>query len=214
VRQRDRHVSEAIWWCSLSIAWAVIVGVSGLASGLASGAIALVGFGADSLVDGIASAVLVWRFRRERSDREAGQLAEDLAGRAVGAVLIVIGLYVGVSAVAALLDHSAPDKSSIGAILTAASVLVLPVLARAKLRIAAALKSAALRGDGVLSFAGAALAAVTLISLALDTAFGWWWSDAVAAVLIAGFLLHAGWQTTSASSRRPSAAKRISRHEA
>ena len=121
--------------------------------------------------------------------------------------MIVIALYVGIFAVAALVSHTTADRSSIGVALTGASVLVLPVLARAKLRIAAALQSAALRGDGVLSFAGAALAAVTLISLALDSAFGWWSSDAVAAVLIAGFLLNEGWRTSRATSHGRSVAK-------
>lgn len=69
---------------------------------------------------------------------------------------------------------------------------MLPVLARAKLRLAGRLGSSALRGDGVLSLAGAALAAATLVSLLVQSAFGWWWADAVAALLIAGTLLREG----------------------
>jgi divalent metal cation (Fe/Co/Zn/Cd) transporter len=76
------------------------------------------------------------------------------------------------------------------------------VLAPAKLGLAGWLESSALRGDGVLSFAGAALAAVTLASLALDAAFGWWWCDAVAALLIAAFMLREGWRTTRLSGAR------------
>jgi divalent metal cation (Fe/Co/Zn/Cd) transporter len=72
-------------------------------------------------------------------------------------------------------------------------VLVLPVLARAKLRLAKQLGSSALHGDGMLSLAGAVLAAATLISLLVDSTFGWWWADAVAALLIAGTLLREGW---------------------
>jgi divalent metal cation (Fe/Co/Zn/Cd) transporter len=85
--------------------------------------------------------------------------------------------------------------------LTAASVVVLPVLAQAKLRLAGALQSSALRGDGVLSLAGAALAGVTLASLALNSGLGWWWSDAVAGLLIAAFLLREGWRIVSRSRR-------------
>ena len=95
-------------------------------------------------------------------------LVERRAARAVGAVLVVIGVYVSVSAVAALAGHSVPLRSTVGVVLTAASILVLPVLARAKLRLARLLGSSALRGDGVLSLAGAALAAVALASLALN----------------------------------------------
>jgi divalent metal cation (Fe/Co/Zn/Cd) transporter len=97
-----------------------------------------------------------------------------------------------VAAVAALANHSHPGHTAVGVALTAASVLVLPVLAQAKLRLAKQLESSALRGDGVLSLAGAALAAATLVSLLVESAFGWWWADAVAALLIAGTLLREG----------------------
>lgn len=78
-------------------------------------------------------------------------------------------------------------------------MLVLPVLAKAKLRLAKQLDSSALHGDGVLSLTGAVLAAATLISLLLDSAFDWWWADAVAALLIAGTLLREGWLISGAT---------------
>ena len=199
--RRDRHLSEAIRWCGLSVAWAMIVGVTALVAGFAAGAIALVGFGADSIVDGSVSAVLVWRFRRERSTRRDSELIERRTGRAVGAVLVVIGLYVSVGAVTALAGHSKPERSMVGVVLSAASIVVLPVLARAKLRLAGLLSSPALRGDGVLSLAGAALATVTLASLVLDAAFGFWWSDAVAALVIALVLLREGGRILAPSQR-------------
>ena len=96
------------------------------------------------------------------------------------------------AAVVALANHSHPGRTAVGVALTGASVLVLPVLARAKLRLAQQLGSSALRGDGVLSLAGAALAAATLVSLVVESALGWWWADAVAALLIAGTLLREG----------------------
>jgi divalent metal cation (Fe/Co/Zn/Cd) transporter len=192
--QRNAHVSEAIRWCGLSVGWAAIAGMSAIIVGLSAGAVALVAFGADSITDGSASAVLVWRFSRERSAGHDLDRIEHRAAQAVGAILILIGIYVSASAIAALVGHSAPERSPVGLALTAASILVLPVLARGKFRLAGPLQSAALRGDGILSLAGAALAAVTLASLALDEAVGWWWSDAVAALIIAGFLLSEGWK--------------------
>jgi divalent metal cation (Fe/Co/Zn/Cd) transporter len=198
VPEREQSVSEAIRWCGLSVAWAAIVGASAVVAGVVAGAIALVGFGADSITDGLASAVLVWRFRRERSGGSNTHLVEHRAAQAVGGILIVIGIYVSASAVAALADHSAPTRSTAGLALTAASLLVLPVLARAKLRLSGVLRSRALRGDGVLSLAGAVLAGVTLVSLALHDVLGWWWSDAVFALVIAAFLLREGWRTSKA----------------
>jgi divalent metal cation (Fe/Co/Zn/Cd) transporter len=87
----------------------------------------------------------------------------------VGAILIIIGAYLIVSAITELANHSAPDRSTVGVVLTTASVLVLPVLGTAKLRLARTLQSSALRGDGVLSVAGAALAGTTLTGMLLDT---------------------------------------------
>lgn len=143
--------------------------------------------------------------RSERSGKHDVRLVERRAAHAVGAVLIAIGLYVSASAIGAIAGHATPDSSPVGLALTAASVFVLPVLGRAKLRLADSLHSSGLRGDGILSLAGAALAATTLASLALNTAFGWWWCDAVATLLIAGFLFHQGWRTAAPAppARRP-----------
>jgi divalent metal cation (Fe/Co/Zn/Cd) transporter len=195
--QRTVHVAKAVRWCGLSVGWAAIAGITAVIAGLTAGAIALVAFGADSITDGAASAVLVWRFSREPSTAHDLDRIEHRAAQAVGAILILIGLYISASAVVALADHSTPERSPIGLGLTAASLIVLPILARTKVRLANQLQSAALRGDAILSFAGAGLAAVTLVSLALDTTVGWWWSDAVAALLIAVFLINEGRKTSA-----------------
>jgi divalent metal cation (Fe/Co/Zn/Cd) transporter len=166
--------------------------MTALVAGLAVGSVALVGFGADSVVDGSASAVLVWRFSIERSEGRDAHGLERRAARLVGGILVLIGAYLAVAAIVALANHSHPQHTAAGVTLTAASVLVLPVLARAKLLLAKQLSSSALRGDGVLSLAGAALATATLVSLLVDSTFGWWWADSVAALLIAGILLREG----------------------
>jgi divalent metal cation (Fe/Co/Zn/Cd) transporter len=182
-----------VWWCALSVAWAVAAGATAFIAGLVVGSVALIGFGADSIVDGSASAVLVWRFSTERSGASHADVVERRAAHLVGAILVLIGLYLAVAAVFALANHSHPESTVVGVALTAASVPVLPVIARAKLRLAKQLGSSALHGDAVLSLAGAVLGAATLISLLVDSAFGWWWADAVAALLIAGALLRESW---------------------
>ena len=95
----------------------------------------------------------------------------------------------GLQAVRALLGGSHPQASALGVILAAGSLLVLPWLGRMKLQVASRLPSVALRGDGILSVAAAALAAITLVTLLVNSALGWWWADAVAALLIATALL-------------------------
>ena len=195
---RSDQLAQGVWWCALSVTWATAAGATALIAGLVSGSVALIGFGANAIVDGSASAVLVWRFRAERSGARHADAVERRAARVVGAILLLIGLYVVVAAAFALANHSHPKSTPVGAALTAASVLVLPVLAKAKLRLAKQLDNSALHGDGVLSLAGAVLAAATLISLLLNSAFDWWWADAVAALLIAGTLLREGWLISGA----------------
>jgi divalent metal cation (Fe/Co/Zn/Cd) transporter len=202
VTERSSHVAQAVWWCGLSVGWAAIAGATSLIAGLVAGSIALIGFGADSLVDGSASAVLVWRFSAEISDASQAERVERQAARAVGVILMLIGLYLTVAAVLALANRSSPETSVVGVALSAASVLVLPILAQAKLRLAQPLASSALHGDGVLSLAGAGLAAATLLSLLVNSAFGWWWADAVAALLIAATLLRESWLITRGALRR------------
>ncbi len=189
---RSTQLARAVWWCALSVAWAVVAGATALIAGLVVGSVALTGFGADSIVDGSASAVLVWRVGTERTQGSGADVIERRAARLVGGILVLIGVYLVVASVVALANHSHPEHTAVGVALTTASALVLPILARAKLRLAKQLGSSALRGDGVLSLAGAVLAAATLVSLLVESAFGWWWADSVAAMLIAGALLREG----------------------
>jgi divalent metal cation (Fe/Co/Zn/Cd) transporter len=164
----------------------------------AASSVALVAFGASSLLDGTASAVLVWRFRHERSGADVDAV-ERRAAFAVGVVMSAVALYLGVRAVNALAEQSGPETSGVGIVLTAASAAVLPLLARAKLRLAAQLKSPGLRGDGVLILAGAVLAAATLVSLVVDTTLDWWWADSVAALLVSTLLLVEGARTVTSA---------------
>ena len=196
---RGSLLAAAKLWSALSLAWAARVGVASLVAGIAVSSVALVGFGANSILDGSASAVLVHRFRHEHLGRDDADSFERRAGFVVGAAMIAVALYLGVSAIHALATHSEPERSAIGLALAGASVIVFPVLARAKLRLAAPLGSTALRGDGVLSLAGAVLAGATVASLALDAALDWWWADAAAALLISVILIAEGARTIASA---------------
>jgi len=196
--ERDTEVGRAAVACALSVAWAAVAGTTSVVAGLASGALALVAFGLDSVIDGSASAVLVWRLRAESRNPggTAGtDRAERLATRAVGAAMLAAAGYVGVQAIRTLAAGTAARAEPVALILLAASVLVLPGLGVVKLRLARVLGSAALRGDGVLSAAGAALALVALAGAGAQSWWGWWWSNPVAALLIASFLIREGVRT-------------------
>lgn len=181
--------------CACSVAWAALAGVASVAAGAITGSLALLAFGLDSVIDGSASAALVWRFRLEL--RRAGYPvhAERTAARVVAVAMLVAAVYVVAQAARSLIMGAHPGQSVIGFVLLAASLVVLPVLGYIKLQLAGQLRSRALRGDGVLSAAGAALAAVALAGVAVDRSLGWWWADPAAASLIALFLLREGLRT-------------------
>jgi divalent metal cation (Fe/Co/Zn/Cd) transporter len=182
---RARLVSEALRVSYFTIVWNGVIGIVAVVVALASGSLALAGFALNALLDSSASGVLVWRFRRERSDPAAAEAFERRAQRFIEIAMLLVALYVGVAAVRALRSASHADEAALGIVLAAVSLLVLPLLGRRKLQIAQALPSRALRGDAVLTLAAAALAAITVAALALASAFGWWWTDPTAALVIA-----------------------------
>lgn len=198
---RDELVRSAVRWCALSVIWALVVGAASLAAGVVAGSVALIGFGGDSLVDGMASAVLVWRFRQEGSMPSRAADVERLASRAVGATLLLVAAYLVAAAAVSLAAGTGPSKTVLGTALAGASLVVLPILAYRKLGLARALRSRALHSDGILSAAGALLAATTLLGLLLSAALQWWWSDSVAALVIAAVLIREGWTSVTVARR-------------
>jgi divalent metal cation (Fe/Co/Zn/Cd) transporter len=188
-------VLAAIRATGVSVAWAILVGGAAVVSGAVAHSLGLVGFGLNSMIDGSASAVLIWRFRVEQRDPDRAHRVEHAAHRIVGITMMIVAAYIAAQAVRSLIIRTEPRDTTVGAVIAVASLLVLPLLAAVKLRLAGQLDSRALRGDGLLTTAGAVLAVTVLVSLALNAAFGWWWSDAVVALLIAGFLGAEGWKS-------------------
>lgn len=182
---RPALIADALRLSYFTLAWNGLIGVTGLIVALVSGSLALAGFALTALLDSSASAVLVWRFLHERNNPHAAERVERQARTVVVVAMIVVGLYVSVAAARALADESHAHESKLGFVVASLSLLVLPWLGRRKLRVAGALLSSALRGDGVLTLAGAALAAITLVALVVASSLGWWWADSVAALVIA-----------------------------
>ena len=193
---------QALFWSAASLAWALLVGGVSVVDGLIVDSTALVGFGLGSFADGGASATLIWRFRHELTGHPASAELERRAILVVGSLLGVIAAYLVIRAIIALAEHTAPEGSALAFGVTLISILVLPVLARAKLRLAGPVGSRALRADGVLSAAGAALALATVIGLVLSTGLGLWWADSAAALVIAVVLGRESSLTLSAYSRQ------------
>ena len=184
----------AVVACACSVAWAALVGVVSVAAGAITESLALLAFGLDSVIDGSASAILVWRFRLKlRGTGHPGQAERLAGGRGRGDARCGALCSGAGSAIAG--RPARPGRSGVGLVVLAGSVLVLPVLGYLKLRLSEQLRSRALRGDGVLSAAMAALAAVALAGTAVSESVGWWWADPATGSLIALFLAREGWRT-------------------
>jgi divalent metal cation (Fe/Co/Zn/Cd) transporter len=171
-----------------TIAWNGAVGAAAVAVSAMDGSLALASFGLSALLDMSASAVLVWRFRKEQGDPVAAERLERRAQSWIVLAMLAVALYAGVQAVRALVVGSHPETSAFGVILAAVSLAVLPWLGWRKLRVASHLASRALRGDGILTAAAAVLAAAALTALLLNSRLAWWWADPAAALLIASAL--------------------------
>jgi divalent metal cation (Fe/Co/Zn/Cd) transporter len=207
VRSRADALTSAVRLSLATIAWNVVAGSVAVVSAVVYGSISLAAFGLSMLIDTAASVALVWRFRMEERDPEGADRVEAWAEVAIGLAMVAAAIYLGVQAAHALWRGSHPETAPPGIVVSVASLLFLPWLARAKWRVASELGSKALRGDSLLTGASATLAATTLLALVANAALGWWWADPVAALLIAGALV---FEATRAAAYR----RRLVRHEA
>ncbi|HSL70939.1 MAG TPA: cation transporter, partial [Longimicrobiales bacterium] len=165
-----------------------------IGAGLRARSIALVGFGLDSIIELAAAGVVLWRIRLEARGARAEEVAgaEERVERFVGITFFLLALYVGFEAGSRLWRHEAPAESTIGIILAVASLLIMPTLALAKLRVARALGSAALRAEARETLACAYLSLTLLAGLIANAWLGWWWADPVAALLMVPWLVREG----------------------
>ncbi len=161
-----------------------------IGSGLAAGSTALVGFGVDSLIESTSGAVLLWRL----SGGATSEWREERALKLVGLSFLLLAVWVGWEASSTLLNREAPDESFVGIVLAAVSLLVMPILARAKRKVAAGLGSRALEADSRQTDLCALLSAILLMGLGLNALFGWWWADPLAGLAMVPIIGREGFQ--------------------
>lgn len=171
----------------------IIEGGVAFTAGMVAGSVALVGFGIDSFIELIAALAAFWRLavdlnaaRRERVER--------ITLRVTGGCLLALAVYVGASAARALLTHSVPAESTVGILLAAASVVVMPWLGRAKRQVGLGLASDALVAESRQTDICAYLAGTLLIGLLLNAVFSWWWADPAAALVMVPLIAYEGYQ--------------------
>lgn len=174
-----RRGSALAWF---TIAWNSIEGVAGIVSGLVAGSIALVGFGVDSYVEVFAGSVILWRLARDRQGRELSEAAERRAVRLIAVTFLALAVGVGAESIRKLAVGAAADESLFGIGLAGVSLIVMPLLARAKRRVGERLGSRAVIADATETALCVWLSAILLIGLGANALFGWWWADPLAAL--------------------------------
>lgn len=174
-----------------TVVWNSAEGLVSIALGLLAGSIALVGFGADSFIETASGLVLLWRLQTRR-DAESAERAEATALRLVGASLLLLAAYVTYDAALTLIRRHPPDVSVPGIAVAIISLAVMPLLARGKRRVAAALNSPALRADALQTLICMYLSAILLAGLGLNALLRWWWADPIAALAMVPFIAREG----------------------
>jgi divalent metal cation (Fe/Co/Zn/Cd) transporter len=184
-----RRVKLISW---LSLAWMTAEAVIGVLAGLTANSIALIGWGIDSMIEGIASLVIIWRFT---GNRIHSQDAELVARRVVAVSLFLLAPYVAIEATRQLATSSEPKASWIGVGLAISAVVLMPLFGRAKKRIGSKLNSGATTGEGTQNILCAYLSLAILAGLAANALLGYWWADPAVALLVAVVAVQAGAQT-------------------
>ena len=162
-----------------------------IGAGIAAGSVLLIAFGVDSLIELVSGSILLWRLSVENraGDLEKVGRAEQRAARVVAITLSLLCAYILISSVYGLVTRSKPENSILGIGVSAAALLIMPYLAFTKRRISSRIHSAALAGDAVNSFTCAAMAATVLVGLALNSLFGLWWAEYIAALVFLAWLV-------------------------
>jgi divalent metal cation (Fe/Co/Zn/Cd) transporter len=184
---RLAHRAKVLSWISLG--YMTLEGAVAITAGIVAGSVALIGFGIDSAIEGVASLVIVWRFTGARL---LSHTAERRAQVLVAIQFFLLAPYVGYEAINALVNSERPDASWVGIALATTSLVFMPYLGRAKQRIGERMGSAATRGEGQQNMLCAYLSAALLVGLLGNALFGVWWLDPAAALVIAAVALKEG----------------------
>ncbi|RFA11763.1 cobalt transporter [Subtercola boreus] len=172
---------------AITIGYNLIEAVVAIAAGTAASSGALIGFGLDSTIEVLSAAAVAWQFTRKDPERwEKGTL------RVIAIAFFLLAIYVTVNAVLTLTQAADVQHSTVGIILTALSVVIMPFLSLTERRTGKELGSATAIADSKQTLICTYLSAAVLIGLLLNTLFGWWWADPIAALVIVVFAVREG----------------------
>ena len=186
-RSRLERRARLLAWGGIS--WHFVEFAIAVAAGVAAGSIALIGFGADSLIEAGAGFVVLWLFT---GDRIGSHAAERRAQQVIALTFFILAAYVGVEAIRTLVGGDHPRASWVGISLAAFTAPTMPLLARAKRRIGNKLRSSAAVKEASQTQLCAYLSVALLVGLGANAFFGWWWADPLTALTIAGVAVKEG----------------------
>ncbi len=183
-----------------TITYNLVEAVVALAAGTVAGSVALIGFGLDSLVEVASAAAVAWQFAADDSQRR-----ERTALRVIAWAFFVLAAYVTIEAVRTLVDGAEAEHSTVGIVLLALSVVVMPFLSLAQRRTGRELGSNSAVADSKQTLLCTYLSAVVLVGLVLNSTLGWWWADPIAALALAGVAVKEGREALRGESAAPPA---------
>ena len=178
---------RGFWLEYASMAWMTIEAAVAIVSGVLASSIALIGFGLDSVIEFFSAAVLVWQLRGAVSEER-----ETRALRLIAVSFFVLAAYLTIESITDLVSQHRPGQSAAGIVVTAAALVIMPLLALAKRRTGQQLGNQALIADAAESAFCAFTSAAALMGIGLNAWLGWWWADPAAALVIAGLAVREG----------------------
>ncbi|ANH38878.1 ferrous iron efflux protein F [Nocardioides dokdonensis FR1436] len=188
-QDRRRYARRAQLLAGASVAYNVVEAVIAIAAGLVAGSIALVGFGLDSVVEVSSGLIILWQFRHALPESR-----ERTALRLMALSFFALAGYVAFESIRSLASGLRPEASTVGMVLAAASLAIMPFLSWAQRRTGRALGSNAVVADSTQTLLCTYMSAVLLGGLVLNATLGWWWADPVAGLVIAAVALKEGRQ--------------------
>ena len=181
---------------AVSIAWMVVEAAVSVGAGVAAGSLLLVAFGVDSVIEMISGSLLFWRLHRQAVGRlpseGAVETLERKVARVAGSLLYTLSAYVVAQAAWGLTHRHRAETSWLGIGVAVVAAFGMPLLAKAKIRVADRIGSRALRADAMETFTCGYLSWALLAGLAANAAFHWWWLDSAAALAVVPLLIKEG----------------------
>lgn len=193
VSARQVFVRRGINLSYLTILYNSLEAIGSLAAGIMSGSVTLVGFGADSVIEVTSSLAAQWRLRSDVNE-STREIVEYRTRQIIGWCFAALALYIMLDSAHALWTREEPSKSIFGLVVLMLSVIVMPILAMAKHKVAQQMGSRALTADAKQTSLCAYLSVIALAGVALNAFLGWWWADPVAALAMTPIILREGFE--------------------